>query len=147
MRRLLARAMGMDPTGYPSDVEGSNYDPGFGDCRPPGPAPTYGNGVVTPHAVFLALRYAPRAAVDNLARMRANLGAYGPGGFYDAVAVETDTVARRYLALDQGMIMGALGNALADDDIRRAFVTPQVEHALKPLLAMETFNVPARQAG
>jgi Putative glucoamylase/Protein of unknown function (DUF3131) len=138
-------AMGMDPTGYPSDVEGSNYDAGFGDCRPPGPAPTYGNGVVTPHAVFLALRYAPRAAVDNLARLRANLDAYGPGGFYDAVAVGSGTVARRYLALDQAMIMGALGNALAGEDIRRAFVTPQVERALHPLMAMETFNVPASQ--
>jgi hypothetical protein len=138
-------AMGMDPGGYPSDVEGSNFDPGFGDCRPPGPAPEYGDGVVTPHAVFLALRYAPRAAVDNLAALRADLDAYGPGGFYDAVAVGSGTVARRYLALDQGMIMGALGNALAGEDIRRAFVTPQIERALKPLLAMEEFNVPARQ--
>jgi hypothetical protein len=134
-------AMGMDPGGYPSDVESSNYDAGFGDCRPPGPAPTYGDGVVTPHAVFLALRYAPRAAVDNLAKLRANLDAYGPGGFYDAIAVRSGTVARRYLSLDQGMIMGALGNALAGDNIRRAFVTPQVERALKPLLAMEEFNV------
>jgi Putative glucoamylase/Protein of unknown function (DUF3131) len=138
-------AMGMDPTGYPSDVQGSNYDPGFGDCRPAGPAPTYGDGVVTPHAVFLAMRFAPRAAVDNLARLRANFDAYGPGGFYDAVAVGSATVARRYLALDQGMIMGALGNALADDDIRRAFVTPQIQSRLRPLLAMEEFSVPADQ--
>ncbi|GFJ92709.1 hypothetical protein [Phytohabitans rumicis] len=40
-------AMGMDPGGYPSDVEASNYDAGFGDCRTSGPAPTYGDGVVT----------------------------------------------------------------------------------------------------
>ncbi len=114
----------MDPTGYPSDVEGSNYDAGFGDCRPAGPAPTYGDGVVTPHAVFLALRYAPGAALANLARIKTNLDAYGPGGFYDAVAVRSDTVARRYLALDQGMIMGAIGNALAGDDIRRGVRHP-----------------------
>ena len=138
-------AMGMDTLGYPSDVEGSNYDAGFGDCRPPGPAPAYGDGVVTPHAVFLALRYAPRAAQDNLARLRANFDAYGPGGFYDAVAVGSGTVARRYLALDQGMIMAALGNALARDDVRRAFVTPQIERALRPLLGLEEFNVPAHQ--
>jgi hypothetical protein len=138
-------AMGMDPAGYPSDVEGSNFDPGFGDCRPAGPAPTYGDGVVTPHAVFLAMRYAPRASVDNLERMRRNLDAYGVGGFYDAIAVRSNTAARRYLALDQGMIMGALGNALAGDAIRRAFVTPQIERALRPLLAIERFNVPARQ--
>jgi len=138
-------AMGMDTTGYPSDVEGANYDAGFGDCRPPGPAPVYGNGVVTPHAVFLALRYAPQAAASNLAKLRANFDAYGPGGFYDAVAVGSGTVAKRYLALDQAMIMGALGNALAGEDIRRAFVTPQIEHTLRPLLAMEEFNVPAHQ--
>jgi hypothetical protein len=138
-------AMGMDTTGYPSDVEGSNYDAGFGECRPAGPTPDYGDGVVTPHAVFLALRYAPRPAVDNLARLRADFDSYGRGGFYDAVAVGSGTVARRYLALDQGMIMGALGNALAGDDIRRAFVTPRVERALRPLLAREEFNVPARQ--
>ena len=91
--------------------------------------------------MFLAYRYAPSAALDNLARMKANLGAYGPGGFYDAVAVRSDTVARRYLALDQGMIMGTLGNTLAHDDIRRGFVTPQIEHALRPLLERERFNV------
>jgi hypothetical protein len=95
---------------------------------------------VTPHAVFLALRYAPREALDNLAKLRANLGAYGPGGFYDAVAVRSGTLAKRYLALDQGMILGALGNALAGDDVRRAFVTPQIERALRPLIGMEEFN-------
>jgi hypothetical protein len=134
-------AMGMDPGGYPSDVESSNVDNGFGDCRPPGPAVSYGDGVVTPHAVFLAMRYAPKQAIDNLARIRSVLGAYGPGGFYDAVAVRTGTVAKRYLALDQGMILGALGNALARDDIRKAFVTPQMERNLRPVLAMEEFNV------
>jgi hypothetical protein len=136
-------AMGMDPLGYPSDVESSNHDGGFGDCRAAGPAPTYGDGVVTPHAAFLALPYAKRAAVDNLAKMRANLGAYGPGGFYDAVAVRSGTVAKRYLALDQAMVLGALGNELGRDSIRRAFVTPQIERALRPLMAMETFNVRA----
>lgn len=140
-------AMGMDSGGYPSDVEGTNHDPGFEGCRPPGPAPTYGDGVVTPHAVFLALPYAPEQAVDNLARLEADFDSYGPGGFYDAIAVGSGTVARRYLALDQSMIMAALGNYLRDDAIRRAFVTPRIEHALKPLLRMERFNVPANQGG
>jgi hypothetical protein len=134
-------AMGMDPGGYPSDKERTNYDGGFGDCRPPGPAPTYGDGVVTPHAVFLAMRYAPRAAVDNLARLKANLGAYGRGGFYDAVAVRSGTVARRYLSLDQSMVMGSLGNVLAHENIRRAFSSPDIQRRLQPLLAMERFNV------
>ena len=140
-------AMGMDTLGYASDVERSNYDVGYGDCRPAGPAPDYGDGVVTPHAVFLALRYAPRSAMDNLAKLKANLPTYGAGGFFDSVAVGSGTVARRYLALDQAMVLGSAGNALTNDTIRRAFVTPQIERALKPLLAIEEFNVPAHQPG
>jgi hypothetical protein len=138
-------AMGMDTNGYPSDVQESRYDAGFGDCRPPGPAPDYGDGVVTPHAAFLALPYAKGPVLDNLARLKRDFAAYGPGGFYDAVNVGTGQVATRYLSLDQAMIMGALGNELARDVIKRAFVTPRFERAVRPLLARETFNVPARQ--
>jgi hypothetical protein len=43
------------------------------------------------------------------------------------------------------MIMGSLGNVLANDVLRRAFLTPQFERAVRPLLAEETFNVPAGQ--
>jgi hypothetical protein len=138
-------AMGMDTTGYPSDVQGSNYDAGFGDCRPAGPAPDYGDGVVTPHAAFLALPYARGPVVDNLTRLRNTFAAYGPGGFYDAVNVGTGQVATRYLSLDQAMIIGALGNELARDVVKRAFVTRDFERRIRPLLARETFNVPARQ--
>jgi putative glucoamylase/uncharacterized protein DUF3131 len=138
-------AMGMDTDGYPSDVQGGKYDAGFGSCRPPGPAAVYGDGVITPHAVFLALPYARKAATANLANIRNRLHAYGPGGFYDAVAVRSGTIAERYLSLDQAMIMGALGNVLAHDVLRRAFVTPQFERAVRPLLAQETFNIPAGQ--
>ena len=53
---------------------------------PAQPAPTsYGQGVVTPHASFLALRYAPKESLRNLKNLREDFGAYGPGGFYDAV--------------------------------------------------------------
>jgi len=138
-------AMGMDTDGYPSDVQGGKYDAGFGTCRPPGPPAVYGDGVVTPHAAFLALPYARQAATDNLAKIKTNFDAYGKGGFYDAIAVRSGTVAKRYLSLDQSMIMGALGNVLAHDVLRHAFVTPQFEHAIRPLLAQETFNVPAGQ--
>jgi Putative glucoamylase/Protein of unknown function (DUF3131) len=138
-------AMGMDTDGYPSDVQGGKYDAGFGTCRPPGPPAVYGDGVVTPHAAFLALPYAQGPVLANLAKLKANFDAYGTGGFYDAVAVRSGTVARRYLSLDQAMIMGALGNTLADNVLRRAFVTPQFERAVRPLLAQETFNVPEGQ--
>lgn len=140
-------ALGMDPGGYPSDVEGTDLDVGFGDCRPAKPEPThYGDGVVTPHAAFLALDYAPREVMTNLAKLKADFpGAYGKGGFKDAIAVRSGKIADRYLALDQGMIMGALGNGLAGDTVRRAFARGAVERAIKPLLRMETFN--AKPAG
>ncbi|MFF5077673.1 glucoamylase family protein [Actinoplanes sp. NPDC000266] len=138
-------AMGMDTDGYPSDVQGGRYDAGFGDCRPPGPAAVYGDGVVTPHAAFLALPYAPGPVRANLARIKNDFPSYGPGGFYDAVAVRSGTVAERYLSLDQSMIMGAVGNHLAGDVLKKAFVTPAFERAVRPLLAAETFNVPAGQ--
>jgi hypothetical protein len=138
-------AMGMDTDGYPSDVQGGKYDAGFGDCRPAGPAAVYGDGVVTPHAAFLALPYAKKAALRDLANIKNNFDAYGPGGFYDAVAVRSATVAKRYLSLDQAMIMGAVGNVLDHDVLKRAFVTPAFERAVRPLLAAETFNVPADQ--
>jgi len=43
-------ALGLNPEGYFSDREMTNYDVGFGDCpgrEPTNPTPTYGDGVVT----------------------------------------------------------------------------------------------------
>ena len=113
-------ALGLDGPGYTTDQERTANDQPYGDCRPSSPPPTtYGDGVVTPHASFLALRYAPQAALANLAKLAKNFDAYGPGGFYDSVAVGSGQVSKRYLSLDQGMVMAALGNALAGDDLRR----------------------------
>ncbi len=135
-------ALGLNPEGYFSDQERTNYDAGFGDCREgTNPDPRFGDGVVTPHAAFLAMMHEPQQAYDNLARLQAaDFGAYGEGGFFDAVAVGSGTVARRYLSLDQAMIMGAIGNVLGDNVIRRAFSTRAVERALRPVIGMEEFG-------
>lgn len=134
-------AIGMNPDGYFSDQERTGVDPGFEGCRDGQPPPAeYGDGVVTPHASFLALPYARAEAIDNLRRLRENFDAYGPGGFYDAVAVESGQVAQRYLSLDQGMIMAALGNELGNDRIQRYFIRGEIQRAIRPLLAIETFN-------
>ena len=50
-------------------------------------------------------------------------GLYGKWGFRDSVNVQTKRVSDAYLSLDQGMIMAALGNALGDDVLRKAFAT------------------------
>ena len=135
--------IGMEPNGYTSDQERTTVDPGWDDpacARPASEPAAYGDGVVTPHASFLALPYAKDAALDNLARMRTELGAYGPGGFYDSVAVRSGTVAERYLSLDQGMIMAALGNELRHDAVQRYVTRGAVEREIRPLLGIETFS-------
>jgi hypothetical protein len=134
-------ALGLNPTGYMSDQESTNYDPGFGDCRAAtNPNPTYGDGVVTPHASFLAMQHEPGEAFANLAAIQADFESYGRGGFFDAIAVKSGTVARRYLSLDQAMIMGAAGNVLGDNVIRRAFSTRAVRNALQPVIGIEEFG-------
>jgi hypothetical protein len=132
--------MGMDPGGYPSDREATNVDKGFEGCREGTPLPTFGDGVVTPHASFLAMPVASKAALDNLRKMERNLDAYGPGGFYDSIAVRSDTAAKRYLALDEAMIIGPIGNELLDDRLRAYFSKGGPERNLRPVMALEVFN-------
>jgi hypothetical protein len=43
--------------------------------------------------------------------LRRDFDVYGEGGFYDAVNVDTGQVSRFWLALDQGMVMAALGTS------------------------------------
>jgi hypothetical protein len=137
--------LGMDGPGYTTDQERTAVDQPYEGCREGSPAPTeYGDGVVTPHASFLALRYAPHAALANLARLRQDFDAYGRGGFYDAVAVRSGQVSKRYLSLDQGMVMAALGNALSDDNMRRYVARGRFEKRLRPLMAMEEFAASGR---
>jgi hypothetical protein len=122
-----------DGNGYSSDQERTRP-------RPDEPDPQWGDGVVTPHASFLALRYAPGPVLQNLRKMLRHFDCYGPGGFYDAVAVRSGQVSRRHLALDQGMIMAALGNHLGKDVVRQA-VSGGVLRVLRPLMAAEDFAV------
>jgi len=133
--------LGMEPNGYASDQERTYVDYGFGECRPAQPPPaSYGRGVVTPHASFLALEFAPGAAFRNLANLRRDFDAYGWGGFYDAIDVKGGVVSRHYLALDQGMIMAAIGNALLADRLQDYFVQGEIQAAIRPLMAMEEFT-------
>ena len=129
--------------GYTSNEQHTQIDHGWPGCRDgrPDPAPEeYTNGVVTPHAAFLGLRFRPHAAVANLRRLERDFPIYTRLGFLDSVNVDTGTVSSSYLSLDQGMIMAALGNALGNDVLRRAFATPDVERALRPVIGVEEFN-------
>jgi hypothetical protein len=140
----------MDPNGMPSNEDNTLVDHGFAGCpnRPAKadpPPSAYTNGVVTPHASFLALRYAPDAARDNLRRLAKRFpGLYGKWGFRDSVNVGSGHVSEAYLSLDQGMIMAALGNALGDDVLRRAFADRELERGLRPVIGIERFNASGR---
>ncbi|ANS79162.1 hypothetical protein SGUI_1766 [Serinicoccus hydrothermalis] len=129
-------ALGLNPEGYFSDVERTDRVHGE-------PEPDYGDGVVTPHAAFLAMMHEPREAYDNLARIEDDFDSYGPGGFYDAVATQSGQVAQRYLSLDQAMIMGALGDVLGHGMLQRYFVRGEVEERLRPVIAPEQFGASA----
>ncbi len=138
-------ALGIDTDGYTSDTSRTASDYAFGDC--PGRAdqsiPTaeqYVTGVITPHAAFLALEFAPEAAFDNLANLRRDFDIHHADyGFYDAVQINNGRVARRFLALDQGMIMLAAANYLTGGEFKHYFAD-EIEEGLHPLMQMETFG-------
>ena len=128
-------ALGTDPHGYTS----YNDDARARGGTTPSPG-RIRHGVVTPHASVLALRFAPRQAMDNLAKLRESFPIYGEYGFMDSVNVSRGVVSDMVLALDQGMIMAAIANALADDAMRRAFCDGPFERALRPLMEQEAFT-------
>ncbi|WP_296138720.1 glucoamylase family protein [uncultured Tessaracoccus sp.] len=130
-------ALGLNPDGYFSDHEKTDY-------RANKVSQAHGDGVVTPHAAFLAMMYEPENAIRNLQKLQRDFDCYGRGGFFDAVATKSGRVARRYLALDQSMILGSIGNVLLDGGLRRWFATKEVERALRPVVARERFNVGAK---
>jgi hypothetical protein len=147
-------AIGMNPEGYPSNEDNTFVDHGFAGCgrdpKPDPPPSAYTNGVVTPHAAFLALRWAPNAVLADLAKLKADFGIYDKWGFRDSVNVDTGTVSGTvsggYLSLDQGIIMASIGNALANDVLRDAFATKPFRKVLQPIVGMETFNAGPRDA-
>jgi len=133
--------LGLKPDGYFSDQENTDVKLAYDGCRDAeNPDPTFGDGVVTPHASALAMMHEPQQAVANLAKIQDELKAYGEGGFFDAAATRSGTIARRYLSLDQAMVMGAIGNVLGDNVIRRAFSTRAVERRLRPVIGLEEFG-------
>ncbi|HXV27786.1 MAG TPA: glucoamylase family protein [bacterium] len=108
----------------------------------------YKGGVVTPHASVLALEYAPEEVIKNLRKLIELYDIYGEYGFYDAVRVGPDPtkeeiqpglVARKYLALDQAMILIALNNYLNDGAIRSRFHGDPVMQNGEKLLSSEKF--------
>jgi hypothetical protein len=106
----------------------------------------YKSGVVTPHASALALEYAPEQVVANLRKLIELYDIYGEYGFYDAVTVATGKIARKYLALDQGMILLAINNYLNHGALRERFhADPEIKKSEKLLTAEKFFEAESQE--
>ena len=103
-------------------------------------AESAGDSVMTPHASFLALPFAPREAMNNIEILANRFKAYGALGFLDAVDVSNGKLADCELAIDQGMIMASVANVLGDGTIQRAFSEGKVAEVIRPLIAPEQFG-------
>jgi len=101
------------------------------------------HGIVTPHAAFLALRFARREAMENLRKLEEQFPVFGEFGFQDSVDVSSGLVSGFVLALDQGMILAAIANELNDDCMQRAFSSGSVDRIVRPLIAPEEFSAGA----
>lgn len=130
--KLSYPVFGMSPSCIP---EGGYTEYGV---RPLG-VKGYKAGVVTPHATFLALEFAPKECIANIRKMLDIYDAYGECGFYDAINVATGKVATKYLCLDQAMSFLALDNYLNDGAIRRRFAADPINKRAEELLKVEDF--------
>jgi len=99
------------------------------------------NAVIAPYASLLATQYAPKAALENLERLR-KLGALGVYGFHDAVDFtptrvpegKTCAVVRNYMAHHHGMSIAAVANVVFNGALRERFHADPVIEAAELLL-------------
>lgn len=132
MEALGQPVWGMSPSSKPGGAYSEYGAKPFGVKGYPG-------GVVTPHASVLALEYVPEKVTANLRQLLERYDIYGEYGFYDAVDVTTGKVARKYLALDQAMILIAINNYLNQGAIRNRFHADAEMKKAEKLLTSEIF--------
>ena len=130
--------LGSEPQGYRTFELRKQHQPAQADS-PPSIA-----GVVTPHASFLALAFAPTEALSNLRHLETTYPIFGSHGFADSVNVATGQVSPCILSLDQGMILAAIANALTLDALQHALTDGPIEAAIRPIIAPEKFTAHPR---
>src|SRR5581483_7943803 len=97
--------------------------------------------VVAPYATFLAMRYAPQKALDNLQLFR-RLGAMDEFGFYESLDYTPERrpkgypfgIVKEFMAHHQGMSLVALDNLLNGNPMRRRFTNEPIMAAVELLL-------------
>ncbi len=140
LRHAKAQVQYAAELGYPvwglspaSDTEGGYSEFGVKQLGLRG----YPDGVVTPHATFLALPYLHEEAIKNLREMILRYPIYGEYGFYDAIKIKTGKVAYRYLALDQAMSFLGLANALNPGKLHARFHSDPIVQKGESVLSAE----------
>ena len=102
-------------------------------------SPETAGPVIAPYASMLALPFFPRAAAENLARMQ-KLGWADEHGLFEAADYtpqrigSAPQIVKSHMAHHQGMILCSLCNALRDNALVRAFMTPPEAKAQSDLL-------------
>ncbi len=139
-KQLKYPVWGLSPASVPGTSGGYEaygaYELGSG-----GTGNAYADGAVTPYASFLALPFMPQQAFQNIEKLKTLYKVYGRYGFYDSVNPLTGEVAPRYLALDQGMIMAGIDDALMQGGLQRYYAVDPVAQRIKPYLEMEQFSI------
>jgi len=99
------------------------------------------DGIVTPHAIILALlAYDEEPVMKNLKKLiKENPDIYGEFGLYDSIDIESGQVTKKYLALDQGMILISLCNFLNKGSIQKKFEKDEIIQNVLGILRSENF--------
>lgn len=136
MAERPCRPFGVSESGYYAFDADMNYQyRAFGLPILAASAETAGQ-VIAPYASALALPFFPRAAAENLLRM-ARLGWRDDHGLIEAADYSQGPrplLVRSHMAHHQGMILCALCNALENNALVRAFMTPPAARACADLL-------------
>ena len=111
-------------------------------------SPEAGSSVTAPYASMLALPFFPWAAAENLKQMQ-RLGWQDEQGLFEAADYTRNgaepVVIKSHMAHHQGMILCAACNALMDNVLVRAFMTPPMAQAHRDLLMERAPAAPPRR--
>lgn len=132
---------GLSPASVPGSTTGGYDAYGAYPMGSGGTGNAYAQSAVAPYASFLALPFLPQQAYNNIEALKSMYSVYGPYGFYDSVDPSTGTIGTRYLALDQGMILAGIDDALMHGGLQRYFAVDPVGQRIQPYLAMEKFSI------
>ena len=133
------RPFGVSESGYAAFDPGMNYQYRAFGLPALARNPETAGQVVAPYASMLALPFFPRAAAENLERMQ-KLGWADGHGLFEAADYTPQCigpapyVVKSHMAHHQGMILCALCNALRDNVLVKAFMTPPEAKAQSDLL-------------